>query len=83
MLFTGDTVARAPALLDAICARFAARVFDKDGETFGASGSFGLAVRGPGAQTPGELMDLADRALYAAKDRGGNTIVQLSDVVAA
>ena len=48
------------------------RPFDLDGRVLDVGTSIGIAFRDDGLITPAQLLDLADRALYAAKDAGRN-----------
>jgi diguanylate cyclase (GGDEF)-like protein len=56
------------------------RAFEQDGAPFAVTISQGLAEWPRHGKTPEELIATADRALYAAKERGRNRVVSADDL---
>ncbi len=52
----------------------------EDGRTIAVTLSIGVALGEPGGPPPTRLIETADRALYAAKDKGRNTVVMADTV---
>lgn len=74
-LLLRDTPLAAAALL---CERLRARVakrWHEDGDGFTITASFGVAQLEEAMQSPSELVEAADRALYAAKRAGRDRVV--------
>uniref|UniRef100_UPI002611C34E GGDEF domain-containing protein n=2 Tax=unclassified Pseudomonas TaxID=196821 RepID=UPI002611C34E len=63
-------------ILDEIRQRFAELHFIADGSEFSVTLSAGIASTEQDAQDAGELLERADRALYAAKHGGRNQVSQ-------
>ena len=62
--------------------RFRRAVEVRDCSGIRVTASFGVSVSGSGATTPQQLIDRADNALYAAKDKGRNCVVHWSNQLA-
>jgi len=52
------------------------------GEAIVVTASFGVASASPRAEDPARLIEAADRALYATKQRGGNAVTLASENIA-
>ena len=80
ILFPGTSAASAGLSVDRIRQKLAAIRFPaSDGSSFGVTGSFGIAELAAGMSSE-ELMEAADRSLYAAKQRGRNGLMVSQDV---
>ena len=83
LMFPGTTLAEATGLAERLRARVAAeagsRVRTVSGMTLTVS--IGVSTSGFGARAPLELIDQADRALYAAKESGRNCVMAMDVLV--
>lgn len=80
VLYKDADIATAQIIAERLRAMVAARDFEQNGAHFGVTISQGLAEWPRHGKTPEELIAAADRALYAAKERGRNRVVSADDL---
>ena len=79
MLLPETDVDGAAKLAERVRSRIANRTFKaEDGRKLTVTASFGVAMRQPDMSTPEQIIEAADGALYAAKERGRNRVVVVS-----
>ena len=78
-ILTHTDAANARRWAERVRARIEAEPTLVQGRAIPMTASFGVAAASPLGTTPAELIEAADRALYAAKNQGRNTIVVAGD----
>jgi diguanylate cyclase (GGDEF)-like protein len=73
---SGDDLPRATELAEMLRHRIEEFPYSFEGTIFRVTASFGVAEWGPATHSPGDIVRLADEALYLAKQTGRNRVCQ-------